>query len=412
MPLRGATISRMPSTPSPDWPNQSWQYNAAVYQIYPRSFKDSDGDGIGDLRGVIQKLDYLHWLGVDVVWLSPIYDSPNDDNGYDIRDYRAIMAEFGTMGDFEELLAGLHARGMKLMMDLVVNHTSDEHEWFVEAKRDPASPKRGYYHWVDNAQERPNNWVSFFDGSVWERHGEDYYLHLFSPKQPDLNWQNPALRAEIYDMMRWWLDKGVDGFRLDAISYLGKAPGYPEGTPRPGSTYTSGLKHYLNRPEVHEYLHEMHLEALSGYDTLTVGEMGRIDPHEAIKFVAPERQELFSLFQFEHTSLLFDEANARQRRPLDLVALKRILSQWQTELHGKGWNTLFWSNHDLPRTVSLYGNDSSAYRAASAKLLCTVMMFMQGTPYIYQGEEIGMTDTVFAGLDDLRDVAARRPTKN
>ncbi|MDC0707237.1 alpha-glucosidase [Stigmatella sp. ncwal1] len=394
-----------PPNPPPHIP---WWKDAIVYQIYPRSFQDSNGDGIGDLRGIIRRLDYLKRLGVDVLWLSPIYASPNDDNGYDISDYRAIMPEFGSMADFEELLREAHARGLKIMLDLVVNHTSDEHPWFIESRASPQSNKRDYYIWKQGQNgQPPTRWQSYFSGPVWEkdeRSGE-FYLHLFSRKQPDLNWENPAVRREVHDMMRFWLDKGVDGWRMDTINMLSKPPHYPEGQPIPGTTLTEGQPHFLNGPRIHEFLQEMHREVLAHYDVMTVGETPGVTPAEGALYCGQERDELNMVFHFEHV-FLGDETAERGKwsnPPLRLPDIKRVLARWQTELHGRGWNSLYWDNHDQPRAVSRFGNDRE-YRVESAKMLCTVLLFMQGTPYIYQGQELGMTNVSFESISHYKDI--------
>ncbi|SEU24067.1 glycoside hydrolase family 13 protein [Stigmatella erecta] len=385
-----------------------WWKDAVVYQIYPRSFQDSNGDGIGDLRGILQRLDYLKRLGVDVLWLSPIYASPNDDNGYDISDYRAIMPEFGTMADFEELLREAHARGLKIMLDLVVNHTSDEHPWFIESRSSPQSSKRDYYIWKKGKDgQPPTRWESFFSGSVWEKDARsgEYYLHLFSRKQPDLNWENPQVRHEVYSMMRFWLDKGVDGWRMDTINMLSKPPDYPEGRPIRGSSLTEGQPYFLNGPRIHEYLQEMHREVLAHYDVMTVGETPGVTPAEGALYCGEARGELNMVFHFEHV-FVGDETAERGKwsnPPLSLPAMKRVLARWQTELHGKGWNSLYWDNHDQPRAVSRFGDDRE-YRVESAKMLCTVLLFMQGTPYIYQGQELGMTNVSFESIEHYKDI--------
>jgi len=377
---------------------------AVVYQIYPRSFKDSNGDGIGDLRGIIEKLDYLQELGVDIVWLSPVYKSPNDDNGYDISDYRDIMDEFGTMADWEELRDGLHARGIKLMMDLVVNHTSDEHPWFMASRSSKDNPYRDFYYWRPGKPDgrEPNNWLSFFSGSAWEydeKTGE-YYLHLFSRKQPDLNWENPRVRQEVYDMMRWWLDRGVDGFRMDVINCISKAEGLPDaGSDR----YAWGGEFFLNGPRVHEFLQEMHREVLSRYDVVTVGETPGVTVEDARLYTDPRRNELNMVFQFEHMGVDNGPGGKWDVRPWDFRELKRILNKWQLGLQGIGWNSLYLNNHDQPRMVSRFGDDGK-YRKESAKMLATMLHTMQGTPYIYQGEEIGMTNVRFGSIDDYRDI--------
>lgn len=377
---------------------------AVVYQIYPRSFKDSNGDGIGDLRGIIEKLDYLKELGVDVIWLSPVYKSPNDDNGYDISDYRAIMDEFGTMADWEELRDGLHARGMKLMMDLVVNHSSDEHAWFVASRSSKDNPYRDYYFWRPGKEDgrEPNNWVSFFSGSAWqydELTGE-YYLHLFSRKQPDLNWENPKVRQEVYDMMRWWLERGVDGFRMDVINCISKAEGLPDAG---NERYAWGGEYFMDGPRVHEFLQEMNREVLSRYDIMTVGETPGVTLEEARKYTDPARKELNMVFQFEHMGVDSGPEGKWDLRPWNLVELKRIMNKWQAGLQGVGWNSLYLNNHDQPRMVSRFGDDGQ-YRKESAKMLATMLHTMQGTPYIYQGEEIGMTNVRFPSIDDYRDI--------
>ncbi|OJH42062.1 glycoside hydrolase family 13 protein [Cystobacter ferrugineus] len=395
-------------TPPNAPPAIPWWKDAVVYQIYPRSFQDSNGDGIGDLRGIIRRLDYLKRLGVDVLWLSPIFASPNDDNGYDISDYRAIMPEFGTMADFEELLREAHARGLKIMLDLVVNHTSDEHPWFIESRADPRSDKRDYYIWKKGREgQPPTRWQSFFSGPVWEKDEKsgEFYLHLFSRKQPDLNWENPAVRREVHDMMRFWLDKGVDGWRMDTINMLSKHPGYPEGRPIPGTPLTDGGPYFLNGPRVHEFIQEMHREVLAHYDVMTVGETPGVEPSEGALYCGAERGELNMVFHFEHVFLGDDtvEHGKWSNPPLTLPGIKRVLARWQTELHGRGWNSLYWDNHDQPRAVSRFGNDRE-YRVESAKMLCTVLLFMQGTPYIYQGQELGMTNVSFESIEHYKDI--------
>lgn len=384
---------------------QPWWKESVVYQIYPRSFCDSNGDGVGDLRGIISKLDYLHALGVDVVWLSPVYKSPNDDNGYDISDYQDIMDEFGTLADWDELLAGLHARGIKLVMDLVVNHTSDEHRWFVEARQSKDNPYRDYYIWRPGREgHEPNNWESHFSGSAWqldEATGE-YYLHLFSRKQPDLNWENPQVRAEVFQMMRWWLDKGIDGFRMDVINMISKAPGLPDAPAVPGQRYVYGGQHFLYGPRLLEFLHEMKREALAGYDVLTVGETPGIGPQQASELTDPDKGVLSMVFQFEHMGL-DGGASKWELRPWSLVELKQVMTRWQQGLEGRGWNSVYLNNHDHPRALSRFGDDG-VYRVQSAKLLATLTHLLQGTPYIYQGEEIGMTNVSFPSIDDYRDI--------
>lgn len=388
-------------------PNQWWK-ESVVYQIYPRSFYDSNGDGIGDLRGIIQKLDYLKELGIDVVWLSPVYKSPNDDNGYDISDYQDIMDEFGTLADWEELLAGMHARGIKLIMDLVVNHTSDEHPWFVEARRSKDNAYRDYYIWrLGKDGHEPNNWAAAFGGSAWEYDSttDEYFLHLFSKKQPDLNWENPAVRAEVFTMMRWWLDKGIDGFRMDVINMISKEPGLPDTPISSGAQYQFPAS-VFHGPRLLEFLGEMKREVLAKYDTLTVGEAPMATTAHAIEITNEATGPLNMLFQFEHMDL--DSADGHMLgkwkvKPLDLRDLKRVMSRWQNDLAGGGWNSLYLSNHDQPRALSRFGNDTE-YRVASAKLLATFLHMLQGTPYIYQGEEIGMTNVRFASIDEYRDI--------
>ena len=393
-----------------------WWTSAVVYQIYPRSFADSDGDGIGDLGGIIAHLDHLDALGVDVLWLSPVYPSPQDDNGYDISDYRDIDPTFGTLAQLDELLAGLHARGMKLVMDLVVNHTSDVHPWFLESRSGPDSPKRDWYWWrgprsgmaPGEPGAEPTNWGSFFSGPAWELDpgSGEYYLHLFSRRQPDLNWENPEVRAAVHEMMNWWLDRGVDGFRMDVINMISKVPGLPDGIRAPGALYGDGGPHFLSGPRIHEFLQEMHREVFAGRDRelLTVGEMPGVTVHDAVLFTDPARGEVDMVFQFEHMEL--DRAgNVHEVRPLDLRALKASFGRWQAGLAETGWNSLYWDNHDQPRAVSRFGDDG-AHRVRSAKLLATLLHLHRGTPYVYQGEELGMTNAPFAGIQDFRDIAS------
>lgn len=385
---------------------KDWWKKSVVYQIYPRSFCDSDGDGIGDLNGITGKLDYLKELGADVIWLSPVYESPNDDNGYDISDYQAVMKDFGTMADFDRMLEEIHARGMKLVMDLVVNHTSDEHPWFQESRKGKDNPYRDYYIWKKPKEgKEPNNWGSCFGGPAWEyeESSGEYYLHLFSVKQPDLNWENPQVRREVYRMMNWWLDKGVDGFRMDVISLISKDPDFPDGPA--GITGYAAFNYCANGPRVHEYLQEMRREVLDGRDTITVGECSGVTLEEALKYASCDGKELSMVFQFEHVDLDFDEkGNKWTDRKCRLTELKEVLSRWQTGLYGRAWNSLFWCNHDQPRVVSRFGNDSPEYREVSAKMLAVCLQMMQGTPYIYQGEELGMTNVPFKGIADFRDL--------
>lgn len=386
---------------------KQWWKESVVYQIYPRSFKDSNGDGIGDLKGITSKLDYLNELGIDVLWLSPVYESPNDDNGYDISDYQAIMDEFGIMDDWDELLAGLHSRGMKLMMDLVVNHSSDEHQWFVESRKSKDNPYRDYYIWrPGKGDQEPNNWTSFFSGSAWQYDEEtdEYFLHLFSKKQPDLNWENPKLRQEVYDMMTWWLDKGVDGFRMDVINLISKADGLPSAPG--GKRYDWGGEFFMNGPRVHEYLQEMNREVLSKYDMITVGECPGASTEDAAKYANNEGTELNMIFTFEHMDIDSGPGGKWDVKPWKLADLKDVMSKWQYELEGKGWNSLYLNNHDQPRMVSRFGNDKE-YRVQSAKMLATFLHLLKGTPYIYQGEELGMTNVRFESIEDYNDIEIR-----
>lgn len=384
-----------------------WWKESVVYQIYPRSFCDSNGDGIGDLNGITGKLDYLKELGIDVIWLSPVYKSPNDDNGYDISDYQAIMDEFGTMEDFDRMLATAHEKGIKIMMDLVVNHTSDEHKWFIESRKSTDNPYRDYYIWRPAKEDGslPNNWGSCFSGPAWEydKTTDMYFLHLFSKKQPDLNWDNPAVRQDVFDMMNWWLKKGVDGFRMDVISLISKEPGLPDKEPGINGYATFNVS--ANGPHVHEYLQEMRQKALNNADTITVGECSGVTLEEAKKYARSDEKELNMVFQFEHMDVDSDEkAGKWTTRKMDLRNLKKILTRWQKGLQDIAWNSLYWENHDQPRSVSRFGNDSDEYREISAKMLATCIHMMQGTPYVYQGEELGMTNCPFNTLDNFRDL--------
>ena len=385
-----------------------WWKESVVYQIYPRSFCDSNGDGIGDLNGITSKLDYLKELGVDVIWLSPVYKSPNDDNGYDISDYQDIMDEFGTMEDFDRMLATAHEKGIKIMMDLVVNHTSDEHKWFIESRKSTDNPYRDYYIWRPAKEDGslPNNWGSCFSGSAWEydKTTDMYFLHLFSKKQPDLNWDNPAVRQEVFDMMNWWLEKGVDGFRMDVISLISKEqPELPDKEPGINGYATFNVS--ANGPHVHEYLQEMRQKALNNADTITVGECSGVTLEEAKKYARSDEKELNMVFQFEHMDVDSDEkAGKWTTRKMDLRDLKKILTRWQKGLQDIAWNSLYWENHDQPRSVSRFGNDSDEYREISAKMLATCVHMMQGTPYVYQGEELGMTNCPFNTLENFRDL--------
>ncbi len=392
-----------------------WWKSAVVYQIYPRSFADADGDGMGDLRGIIAHLDHLAGLGVDVIWLSPVYPSPQDDNGYDISDYQNIDHMFGTLEIFDDLLAGVHERGMKLVMDLVVNHTSDEHPWFVESRSSADNPKRDWYWWRPPRENmaagapgaEPTNWGSPFGGSTWayDEASKEYYLHIFSPKQPDLNWENPEVRDAVYMMMRWWLDRGVDGFRMDVINFISKVPSLPDGAVPAGQSFSSGTEGFIDGPRIHEFLHEMYEKVFAGRDSmLTVGEMPGVTVDEAKLFTDPARGEVDMVFQFDH--VWADRgADPWTLYPLQLTTLKAILGRWQAGLAQVGWNSLYWNNHDQPRVVSRFGDDSK-YRVESAKMLGTVLHLHRGTPYVYQGEEIGMTNFPFRTIEDFRDIEA------
>jgi oligo-1,6-glucosidase len=395
--------------------DSGWWKNNTVYQIYPRSFCDSNGDGIGDIPGITSKLDHLKTLGVDVVWLSPVYQSPNDDNGYDISDYRAIMGEFGTMADFDAMLAGMTERGIALMMDLVVNHTSDEHEWFRQARSSRDNPYHDYYIWQEPVDGRePTNWESVFSGSAWtfnEATGE-YYLHLFSPKQPDLNWENPKVRAEVYDLMHFWFKKGVRGFRMDVINLIAK-PWLADGTLPDAPVVQNGffqpaIDMVKHGPRFMEFMRGMRRAVLDHYDSITVGEAPCATVQEARDITHPEAGALDMVFQFEHMDLDSQRGQGKWAlKPLHLPDLKASLSRWQSGLHGQGWNSLYWNNHDQPRIVSRFGDDSPAYRERSAKMLATCLHLMQGTPYVYQGEELGMTNVAWPTIDHYQDIETR-----
>ena len=369
-----------------------WWKKSVIYQIYPRSFQDSNGDGVGDIRGIISRLDYLHELGIDAIWLSPVYQSPMDDNGYDISDYQGIAPEFGTMEDMEELIAEGHKRNIKIIMDLVLNHTSDEHFWFQEALKGPDNPYYDYYVWADE----PNELRSTFSGSAWEYvpHLNKYYLHQFSVKQPDLNWKNPAQKQEIWDMINFWIEKGVGGFRLDVIDLIGKEP---------EKLITA------DGPTLHPLIQELNEKTFGAYDLVTVGETWSADPENAQLYSHPDRKEFSMIFQFEHVGL--DQQEGKEKwdlAPLDPARLHNVLSKWQTELVGKGWNSLFWNNHDLPRAISRFGDDRPAFRELSGKMLAIYLHFMSGTPYIYQGEEIGMINTPITDINQADDIETRR----
>jgi oligo-1,6-glucosidase len=393
--------------------DEPWWKTAVVYQIWPRSFADGDGDGIGDLAGIAARLDYLEALGVDVLWLSPIYPSPQDDAGYDISDYQDIDPTFGSLEQFDALLAAVHRRGMKLVMDLVVNHTSDEHPWFAESRSGPESPKRDWYWWrppragmePGDPGAEPTNWRSFFSGSVWELDpaSGEYYLHLFSRKQPDLNWENPAVRQAVYAVMRWWLDRGVDGFRMDVINMISKDPALPDGHAQHG-WLGDGSPHFLNGPRIHEYLQEMHREVFvaHGGQLLNVGETPGVTVDEARLYTDAARGEIDMVFQFEHVRL--DRGESKwDVHPLALHDLKACMNRWQVGLADAGWNSLYWNNHDQPRAVSRFGDDGE-HRVRAAKLLGTVLHLHRGTPYVYQGEELGMTNAPFGSIEDFRDI--------
>ncbi|MGL5347194.1 MAG: glycoside hydrolase family 13 protein [Peptostreptococcaceae bacterium] len=385
---------------------KAWWKESVVYQIYPRSFNDSNGDGIGDIKGIIEKLDYLKELGIDIIWLSPVYKSPNDDNGYDISDYRNIMDEFGDLEDFEILLSEAHKRNIKILMDLVVNHTSDEHSWFVESKKSIDNKYRDYYIWKDSKDlKEPNNWGSVFSGSAWQLDEATgmYYLHLFSKKQPDLNWENENLRNEVYDMMKWWLDKGIDGFRMDVINFISKNQDFPNGEVSEGGNYGDFGPHSMNGPRVHEFLKEMNNEVLSKYDIVTVGETPGVSVEEAKKYVGEDEKELNMVFQFEHMDIGNGPNGKWDNNPFKLTELKSIMSKWQYGLEENGWNSLYFNNHDQPRVVSRFGNDKE-YWKESAKMLGTCLHMLKGTPFIYQGEELGMTNVRFEDINDYKDI--------
>ena len=372
-----------------------WWKNAVVYQVYPRSFQDSNGDGLGDIPGIIRRLDYLQTLGIDVIWLSPVYESPQDDNGYDISDYRGIFREFGTMEDMETLIREAKARGIKIVMDLVAHQTSDEHPWFLEARSTRDSRYRDYYIWRDgNPDTPPNDLKSCFGGSAWEWDDEtgSWYLHLFSRKQPDLNWENPKMRRDMYDMINWWLDKGIGGFRLDVIDTIGKEP----------DRLITG-----NGPKLHDYIREMSAATFQNHDVMTVGETWSATVDNAKLYSNPDGSELSMIFQFQHIQVGWSEEFGKwKQEKKDFVKIKQIFSTWQRELRGKGWNSLFWDNHDLPRAVSSFGEDGQ-YRTESAKALATFLHGLQGTPYIYQGEELGMTNIAFREASEVRDIESR-----
>ena len=379
-----------------------WWKEAVGYQIYPRSFKDSNGDGIGDLNGIISKLDYLKDLGIDVIWICPMYKSPNDDNGYDISDYQDSMNDFGTMDDFDQLLKEVHKRKMKLIIDLVVNHTSDEHKWFIESKSSKDNPKRDWYIWREGKEGRePNNWESIFKGSVWEydNNTEEYFLHLFTKRQPDLNWENKELREAVYKMINWWLDKGIDGFRVDAISHIKKEEGLLDMDNSQGLEYVESFEKHMNVSGIHKYLKELKEKTFDNYDIMTVGEANGVDADEADLWVSEENGKFNMIFQFEHLHLW----GAESENTFNVKNYKKVLTKWQKALEGKGWNALYIENHDIPRVISTWGNDREYLRECATAF--GLMYFMQqGTPFIYQGQEIGMTNVKFDSIYDYNDV--------
>lgn len=380
-----------------------WWKEAVGYQIYPRSFQDSNGDGIGDLKGIIQRLDYIKDLGIDVIWICPMYKSPNDDNGYDISDYQDIMDDFGTMEDFDLLMEEVHKRGMKLIIDLVLNHTSDEHQWFIESRSSKDNPKRDWYIWRDGKDgKEPNNWESIFSGSAWQydEKTDQYYLHVFSTKQPDVNWENPEVREALYDTVNWWLDKGIDGFRIDAISHIKKREGFPDMPNPKNEKYVSSFDMHMNQKGIHTFLQEFKDRTYANYDVMTVGEANGVKIDEADLWVGKENGKMDMIFQFEHLGLWDAETNPE----VDIVELKKVLSRWQKGLEKEGWNALFIENHDKPRVVSTWGNDDEFW-FESATSFGAMYFLMQGTPFIYQGQEIGMTNVQFDSIEDYDDVA-------
>ena len=401
----------------PSYEGRQWWKEAVVYQVYPRSFNDANGDGIGDLKGITEKLPYLAKLGINVIWLSPVFDSPNVDNGYDISDYFAIMSDFGTMEDFDEMLETAHKHGIKILMDLVANHTSDEHPWFKESRSSKDNPYRDYYIWKDpkgfdedGNPIPPNNWASEFGGPAWEwdEATGQFYLHIFFKEQPDLNWENEKVREDLYSMVRWWLDKGVDGFRLDAINIISKPEGFPDDPSTDFEKHTSSIPFVItNGTMVHPWMKELTRETFSRYDVMTVGETSATSPEDAKLWAGYHTGELNMIFHFDHMGVDNDPNGSLGGKwsyaPYKLTELKRILNDWQTTLEGNAWGSLYWNNHDQPRVVSRFGNDSDEFRTLSAKQLATTLHFMQGTPYIYQGEEIGMTNVKFDSIEDYRD---------
>lgn len=408
----------MTSVPQPPTPattsDEAWWRRATIYQIWPRSFADSDGDGIGDLGGIIERLDHLVALGVDAVWISPFYESPMDDAGYDISDYRSVDPLFGTLDQFDELVRELHRRDLRLIIDIVVNHSSDEHPWFVESRSSPDSPQRDWYWWRPPREgmtggepgAEPNNWGSVFGGSAWEwdEASGDYYLHLFTRKQPDLNWEHPDVRAAVHEMMRWWIDRGVDGFRLDVINFISKDVALPDGIAAEGETWASGMPHFVDGPRIHEFLQELRREVAPDRDDIVwIGEMPGVTLAEAGRYTDAQRREVDMVFQFEHVGVDHGRGGRFDTRPLVLRKLKASLGRWQVCLEATGWNSLYWCNHDQPRVVSRFGDDGE-FRARSAKMLATVLHLHRGTPFVYQGEELGMTNFPFTDLGDVRDI--------
>ena len=414
---RKAIMSNSEAYQVPSYEGRQWWKEAVVYQVYPRSFNDANGDGIGDLKGITEKLPYLAKLGINVIWLSPVFDSPNVDNGYDISDYFAIMSDFGTMEDFDEMLETAHKHGIKILMDLVANHTSDEHPWFKESRSSKDNPYRDYYIWKDpkgfdedGNPIPPNNWASEFGGPAWEwdEATGQFYLHIFFKEQPDLNWENEKVREDLYSMVRWWLDKGVDGFRLDAINIISKPEGFPDDPSTDFEKHTSSIPFVItNGTMVHPWMKELTRETFSRYDVMTVGETSATSPEDAKLWAGYHTGELNMIFHFDHMGVDNDPNGSLGGKwsyaPYKLTELKRILNDWQTTLEGNAWGSLYWNNHDQPRVVSRFGNDSDEFRTLSAKQLATTLHFMQGTPYIYQGEEIGMTNVKFDSIEDYRD---------
>ena len=405
-----------PPTHPPGRVDEPWWKSAVVYQVYPRSFYDADGDGVGDLRGLIEKLDYIQALGVDVVWATPFYPSPQHDNGYDISDFRGVDPTFGSLEDFDRLISGLHERGMRFVLDVVLNHTSDEHPWFLESRADRTNPRRDWYWWrppregaePGTAGAAPTNWISFFSEPAWsfDEETEEYYLHLFSRHQPDLNWENDAVRHELYAMLRWWIDRGVDGFRLDVINMVSKRLPLQDGPPRGDTGLGDGSDSYITGPRIHEFMAELHREVIDSTDRvlMTVGEMPGVTTHEAARFTDPARQELDMVFQFEHMSVDHGPGGRFDVRPVRLSSLKISLARWQEALAERGWNSLYWNNHDQPRVVSRFGCDDPRHRVPSAKALATVLHLLRGTPFVYQGEELGMTNYPFSSVGAFRDI--------